>query len=134
MSNRKEGTQFESEFCEILSEYGFWCHNLAQKASGQPFDVILARDNRVYPVDCKDCKNDKFYVRRIEDNQKLAMTKWRKCGNGIGWFALKLSNGDIYMLSHRAIEEFCRYTDRKTMNAEHMQKMGWRLERWVEYF
>jgi len=134
MSNRKDGTDFEKEFCEILAEHGFWCHNLAQKASGQPFDVIIARRCRTYPVDCKVCKNDKFDTRRIEDNQKLAMTKWRKCGNNMGWFALKLSNGDIYMVSHRAIEEFRCVTERKIMNVEDMAKNGWLLERWLVHF
>ena len=134
MSNRKDGTDFEKEFCEILSRHGFWCHNLAQKASGQPFDVIIARNRYVYPVDCKVCKNDTFPVRRMEDNQRHAMKKWMACGNGHCWFALKLSNGDIRMVSYRAIEEFCAFTERKSMTLEDIETRGWRLERWLEHF
>ena len=30
MTNKKIGNDFESDFCEILFENGFWRHNLAQ--------------------------------------------------------------------------------------------------------
>ena len=50
-TNRKTGTSFERELCEELARYGFWAHNLAQNSAGQPFDVIAARDGKVYPID-----------------------------------------------------------------------------------
>ena len=40
MTNKKLGNSFESTFCEILFQQGFWCHNLAQNQAGQPADVI----------------------------------------------------------------------------------------------
>lgn len=96
-SNRKLGNDFESEFCEILAEHGFWVHNFALKKSGQPADVIAADDGTPYLIDCKVCENDVFNLTRIEENQKLSMELWSACGNGEGWFALKTSRG-IYMI------------------------------------
>ena len=53
MSNKKIGNDFEAELCEMLSLYGFWCHNLAVKSEGQPADVIAARNGKAYLIDCK---------------------------------------------------------------------------------
>ena len=39
-TNRKIGNTFETEFCELLFQRGFWCHNMAQNAAGQPADVL----------------------------------------------------------------------------------------------
>ena len=50
MSNKKIGNDFEAELCEMLSLYGFWCHNLAVKSEGQPADVIAARNVREHKL------------------------------------------------------------------------------------
>ncbi len=105
MSNKKLGNQFESELCEILSMYGFWCHNMAQNAAGQPADVIAVKNGRAYLIDCKVCSTDKgFALSRVEDNQELAMSLWNECGNGLGWFAMKIPNGEIYVLPHVVVK------------------------------
>lgn len=57
-SNRKTGTTFESELCEILSQNGFWAHNLAQNSAGQPADVIAVRNKTAYLIDCKVCSRN----------------------------------------------------------------------------
>lgn len=98
MSNKKLGNSFEAEFCEILAEHGFWCHNLAQNAAGQPADVLAVKDGDAYLIDCKVCSQGKFQFSRIEDNQELAMELWHDCGNGDGLFALKFDE-DIYIVS-----------------------------------
>ena len=53
MSNKKLGNSFEAELCEILSQHGFWAHNLAQNAAGQPADVIAVKDGEAFLIDCK---------------------------------------------------------------------------------
>lgn len=98
MSNKKLGNSFEAEFCEILAEHGFWCHNLAQNAAGQPADVLAVKDGDAYLIDCKVCSQGKFPFSRIEDNQELAMELWHDCGNGDGLFALKFDE-DVYIVS-----------------------------------
>ena len=91
-SNRAVGNGFETELCELLFGYGFWSHNLKQDSSGQPADVIAVKNKVAYLIDCKVCSTDKgFDLRRVEDNQELAMEMWEECGNGQGWFALKVN-------------------------------------------
>lgn len=104
MSNKSEGTKFESKFCEMLFEQGFWVHNFAQNSSGQPADVIAVRDSRPYLIDCKVCDNDEFPFHRIEPNQHLAMQMWSRCGNTQAWFALKLRDGSVYMMSYSLVQ------------------------------
>ena len=97
-SNRAVGNAFEQELCDLLYAYGFWAHNLKQDNSGQPADVIAAKNKIAYLIDCKDCSAKGFDLRRVEENQINAMQLWNECGNGQGWFAIKVPTGDIYML------------------------------------
>lgn len=103
MSNRKLGNAFEAELCERLSEYGFWAHNMAQNSAGQPADVLAVRNRVAYLIDCKVCSGKGFALSRMEDNQDLSMELWANCGNGDGWFAMKLNDGAIHMIPHRDI-------------------------------
>ena len=97
MSNKKLGNDFESEFCETLADEGFWTHNMAQNAAGQPADVIAVKDGEAYLIDCKVCSRNRFQFDRIEDNQRFSMELWRECGNGEGWFALQFAS-QVYMV------------------------------------
>ena len=97
-SNRAVGNAFEQEFCEMLYAYGFWVHRLTQDSAGQPADVIAVKNKTAYLIDCKDCSSKRFDLRRVEENQITAMQLWDECGNGQGWFAIKLPTDDIYML------------------------------------
>lgn len=133
-SNRKLGNDFESEFCEILAENGYWVHNFALKKSGQPADVIAVKKGNAYLVDCKVCENDKFPFSRIEENQELSMKLWEDCDNGRGWFALKTSKG-IYMLSHFFTDDdydvgFSSCT-RKSLNLSEIEEKAYKLEEWI---
>ena len=60
MTNKKAGNLFEQEFCEILFENGFWVHNLAQNASGQPADVIAVKKGS-WMVCSKITQREDFY-------------------------------------------------------------------------
>lgn len=129
MSNKKSGNQFETELCEILAEEGFWCHNLAQNAAGQPADVIAVKDGDAYLIDCKVCSQGKFAFSRIEDNQELAMGLWRDCGNGIGWFALKFADDEIYMVD---IVSMRHARNRQSVMTRDVAEMyGYTLEEWL---
>ena len=125
-SNRKSGNDFETHFCELLSKEGFWVHNLAQNAAGQPADVIAVRNGRAFLIDCKVCSDNSFKLSRIESNQELAMTLWQKCGNHAAWFALLIDN-DIYMLSHNVI----KYVPKSLLSLKYIQQCGTKLEEWV---
>lgn len=125
MSNRSVGNGFEAELCETLAGYGFWAHNLAQNSAGQPFDVIAVRRKIAYAIDAKVCEHDTFSRSRIEPNQKTAMWMWTACGNGNGLFALKLSDGAVFMIPLPVADLY------KTMNRETIEREGTRLEEWV---
>jgi Holliday junction resolvase len=102
--NKTVGNHFEEELCELLAANGFWAHNLAQNQTGQPADVIAAKNGISVLIDCKDCANNKFPLSRIEGNQEGAMTLWEATGNPHCYFAMKLSNGEIYMIH---FDELC---------------------------
>ena len=130
MSNKKVGNQFEAELCEILSMYGFWCHNMAQNAAGQPADVLAAKNGKSYLIDCKVCSTDKgFALDRMEENQDLAMCLWEECGNGQGWFAMKLPTGDIFMVPHFAVRAY--KNTKSYMSAAEIFEIGKPIEKWV---
>ena len=133
MGNRKLGTDFEREFAQILADNGFWVHRMAQNASGQPFDIIAAKDGKTYPIDCKVCTKDRFLLERCEENQRLSMKLWREKGNGVGWFALKLSDGLIFLISHRSIELLIE-RGVKTIDREMLWGWGFYLATWLEMY
>ena len=103
MNNKQAGNEFEREFCEILSKDGFWSHFMGGNRNGQPADIIAVRNEKAYLIDSKDCKNDRFVLSRIEDNQHMAMRKWELCGNNQGLFALNTSKG-IYILTYGMVQ------------------------------
>ncbi len=108
MSNRQLGNNFEAEFCQILYENGFWVHNFAQKASGQPADIIAVKNGRAYLIDCKVCSAKGIIsYDRIEGNQISSMELWKQSGNGEGWFAIKSQN-DIIMLAYSMFIKYAR--------------------------
>ncbi len=129
-TNKSMGNSFESSFCEVLSEYGFWCHNMAANASGQPADVIAAKDGNSYLIDCKVCTNGKFPFSRVEENQDLAMSLWEDCGNGQGWFAL-LVDEFIYMIPHSIITEFRK--KQASFNSSEILSIGLPIAIWATY-
>ena len=130
MSNKKIGNDFEAELCEMLSLYGFWRHNLAVKSEGQPADVIAARNGKAYLIDCKVCSTNKgFALSRMEENQELAMTLWKECGNGDGWFAILLA-GIVYMIPHFTIEAFAN--SQAYLSPKEIFEYGKPLDKWVK--
>ena len=132
MNNRKTGNTFEDELCNILFSYGYWVTNLAQKKSGQPADVIAVKNKKAYLIDAKVCSNDNFPLSRIEENQDLAMELWKDCGNGIGWFALKLNEYDkqIYMISHYVMKAY--RNQQSLLSSKEIVELGTPIERWVK--
>lgn len=130
MSNNKRlGNSFEAEFCEILFENGFWTHNLAQNASGQPADVIAARNGKTYLIDCKVCSNRGFALSRMEENQDLSMELWKDTGNGEGWFAVLIGE-QIVMIPHFTVKAL--RAAQSHMNELELREYGTPLEKWLK--
>ena len=129
MNNKTLGNDFEQELCEKLSEYGFWTHNLAMNKAGQPADIIAVKNKIAYLIDAKVCSSRGFALSRVEENQELAMTLWNECGNGQGWFALKVPTGEIYMLPHICIQAFKAH--QSLLSFKEIHELGKPLEKWV---
>lgn len=129
MNNKAIGSKFEQDLCEILSEYGFWVHNMMMSKAGQPADIIAVRNGKAYLIDAKVCSNNEFPLRRVEENQTLAMDLWCDCGNGQGWFALKL-NDEVYMLPNIVIKAYAN--SQSKMSAKDIYDCGRPIERWVK--
>lgn len=126
--NRTVGGRFEEELCELLAANGWWAHNLAQNQVGQPADVIAVKDDLAVLIDCKVCANDEFALSRIEGNQEGAMTLWKARGNHYCEFAMKLTDGTIYMIC---------FDDLKTLESQGVKTISdfteWMtFEEWVE--
>ena len=130
MNNRKLGNSFEKELCEILSKHGFWVHNFAQNQDGQPADVIAVKHGKAYLIDCKVCSNalKGFELSRVEANQELAMEHWENCGNGEGWFAIKMFDS-THMIPYGDIREL--RTSKSRMSPSEIFIRGEALERWA---
>ena len=99
-TNRTNGLRFETELCERLAAAGWWAHDMAQTAAGQPADVIAARLNTPVLIDCKLCTGNNFRMSRVEPNQETAMELWTALGNSHAYFAVKYPSGNIYMISY----------------------------------
>ena len=128
-TNRKIGNSFETEFCELLFQYGFWCHNMTQNAAGQPADVIAVKNKTAYLIDCKVCSNNRFPLSRVEENQHFTMETWKACGNGEGWFALKVED-EIIMIPHFSMVALSY--EKSTLNLTDIREYGTPLERWLK--
>lgn len=132
-SNKKLGSNFEQEVCQLLSEQGYWVHNFANRANGQPMDIIAARMGRAILIDAKVCSNGYFDINRIEENQVLAMRKWFACRNFDAFLFFLLPDESIYSLWIRndaALDELLqkkRLTEEE-IRAQHCWREGVRHE------
>ena len=113
----------------MLAERGFWAHNFQQKANGQPCDIIACRNNVPYLIDAKVCSTyEGFRLDRVEENQILAMKKFYSCGNGVGWFAVKLPDESIYMIP---LQRMLR-AKKSSLSEKEIRYWGTEFERWDE--
>jgi hypothetical protein len=68
-------------------------------------------------------------MERIEENQESAMRLWRDTGNGESWFALRLSDGAVYMISYSKMEE--NGLMKTVLSKWEIKRIGISLETWV---
>lgn len=130
--NRSNGNRFEQELSHILAENGFWVHVFQQNKSGQPADIIAVKGKFHTLIDCKLVSDDNgFPFDRVEDNQKLAMRLFhRKCCEAC-YFALKLKDDTIRMVSLDKLETM-KNRGRKRLSNKDINNEAWPLDRWLE--
>jgi len=104
MNNKRLGTAFENEFCEILKDKGWWVHFMSPSSSGsQPCDIVASKDNEPMLIDCKTSADKVFRISRLEDNQILAFEKFIKTGNKNCFIAVKYKE-DIFLIPYRFLK------------------------------
>lgn len=131
MSNRKTGNEFESEFCELLFQYGFWAHNIAQNQAGQPADIIAVNGKNSFLIDCKVCSSKGFAISRIEPNQDSAMQLWKERVNEHAFFAMLLPNEEIRMVGYDVMKKF-EQEGKKYIPISALQTSAELFSQWVE--
>lgn len=105
MNNKKLGTQFEKDMCDMLSAKGYWVHFIAPDSRGaQPFDIIAVKDGKALAIDCKTCVADTFNISRLEDNQIMAFELWLRCGNEMPQVAV-FHNNNIHLIPYCDLKE-----------------------------
>lgn len=126
-SNKKLGNDFEQEVCKKLADRGFWVHNFANRANGQPADIIAAKADCIYLIDAKVCSNGSFQTSRIEENQVLSMKRWFQTGNKAVVFYFKLSSGEAVPLILECEEQLDALLRRKALREEQIKALGGRV-------
>ena len=129
--NRTTGGRFEQELSHILSEHGFWVHVMQQNKAGQPADIIAVRGRFHTLIDCKVCDNGFFAFERIEENQKSAMKMFFRKAGELSYFALKLPDGTIRMVSLERCETL-KGRGYRRITEERMKQETWNLDKWLE--
>jgi len=132
MSNKQTGSTFEHDFCIIAHERGFWAHMMTANKQGQPSDVIICKNNTPAMIDCKVCENNVFTFDRIEENQWIAMTMWKKAGNLHALFALKIDN-EVWMIPYNIIKESAG-VGLKQFNYAQIQENSYTFDEWEAIF
>lgn len=104
MNNKRLGTAFEREFCEILAKQGWWVHFITPAPTGaQPFDVIAVKAGCAKAFDCKTSVKNTFPITRLEQNQVMAFEKWMACGNEEPMIAVKYKDR-VYLLPYTQLK------------------------------
>ena len=129
--NRTIGGKFEQELSHILAEDGFWVHVFQQNKAGQPADIIAVKGKFHTLIDCKVCENGFFSFDRIEENQKYAMKMFTRRSNELCYFALKLPDESIRIVSLSRLETI-RNRGKKRISEKDMATETWLLEDWLE--
>ena len=109
MNNKSLGSKFEKDFADFLSKKGYWVHYIegAAHTGAQPCDIVAIRRDSTELYDCKTLnnKNGLFPLSRVEENQRLAFKRFRKCQNVKSTFALAiLWNDDVYFVDFDNID------------------------------
>lgn len=130
MSNKSAGTRFEKEFVSILAQNCFWVHLFQDKISGQPCDVIAARNGHTFLFDCKDCKNSTFQLSRLEENQYNAMKLFELTGNSRGKLAIQFQEKGIFLIDYWKVKAL-RDKGTRQLDAADTALYGTELSRWL---
>ncbi len=105
MNNKRIGNQMERRVANTLYSKGYWVHRLQDNHNGQPFDIVSIKYNKAFCIECKHCIGKKFNFSRIEQNQRNAFYRLKKCGSD-GYIALQFGNDNaFYIVNYKTIND-----------------------------
>lgn len=105
MNNKKLGTAWEQECCDILKANGYWVKFFPPDSRGsQPFDIIAVKDGIAKAIDSKTSVSAVFPLSRLEDNQIFAFDLWLECGNTMPEIWVK-HKGKLYVICYKELKE-----------------------------
>ena len=131
--NRTVGGKFEQELAQVLADNGFWCHVMQQNKAGQPADLIAVKGKFHTLIDCKVISDDGgFPFERIEENQKLAMRMFQRKCSELCYFALKLPDETVWIVSLERLETLRGRGKKRLTENEIRNGQTWSLESWLE--
>lgn len=113
-SNKSLGNEFENWLCEYGHRLGFFAHKLTQSSSGQPADILFARNNIPLFVDAKNCEGVRFPFSRVEMNQRNAFKMLNRLGCPHTYFAFRFKVNDDYDYRYLSFKEVCELEKKMT--------------------
>lgn len=128
LNSRNLGQQTEQQVAEYFSKNGWWVYRIPSGLSGQAADIVMAKDGEAYLIEVKHCKNDRFVLNRIEENQKTAYKLFQQTGNKEHYVAIKFKNG-TYLIHFMWIMKWLD-EDLKSITVDTAKEVGTRI--WIE--
>lgn len=129
--NRTIGGKFEQDLSHILADHGFWAHCFQQNKSGQPADIIAVKGKYHTLIDCKVVsENGGFPFERVEENQRLAMRMFQRKCSELCYFAIRMPDGNVWMISLERIETLKGY-GKKRLTEKELPEQAWPLDAWL---
>lgn len=106
ISNKRIGSAFEREMCDVLAKRGYWVHFMSPDNRGaQPFDLIFVKNGEAFVADCKTCDRPYLRLDRLEDNQIMAFDRWLSCGNRMPLLFVKYDE-KVYRIRYDILKFF----------------------------
>jgi Holliday junction resolvase-like predicted endonuclease len=100
-TNKQIGNETEKLFAQYMYQQGWWVHILAYNQNGQPFDVVMSKDNITWFLDVKNVESGELFdLERIEPNQHTAFQMLLSKGNGRCGLAVRFSDGNFYLITY----------------------------------
>lgn len=132
--NRTNGGRFEQDLAKKLSDAGWWVHVMQQNKAGQPADIIAVNEGFHTLIDCKVISDHNgFPFSRVEENQRMAMRRFFNRGGELCYFALKMPDDEIRLISLTRIETLeGRGKKKLTENEIHTEART--LEDWLYFY
>lgn len=126
LNSRKLGVLTEEKAKEIFFNKGYWVYQCPSNIKGQPADLIIAKDNKITLVEVKHCKNNRFTLNRIEENQLSTYKYFKTKGNTNHKILVKFKDG-IYLIDFYHIYS-CINQGYKSLTVDTFEELGERLD------